>query len=358
MDFILRILFSGLIVFVPSEDRQEVTVFLLNVDHAHHLSDETTLDQHKPLLLARAGNCTGDCTTDDADIAQFLFADQSAPAALDSLEAAVTGGGAWELAGSELSLNKGSSSAPELPDLVLRDNVRGSVNGILQSIPTTATERQDFSWIADLKQVCPSGCSVDPDFFDAQPPAGVVARFRLRTGSVFTYTVARIGSNVTPVHFKRLDGTGNESDYSQAIATWVGADIAISGDSVEIVEAKFADNTERTMNLSPDENGRVEIAILNLPPFMPPATQFTGTPDVGKHFEMYYELSEAPPTPAARLVPRAGAATGAPAYPEVTWQSIHPQAELYSDLLNQIRLDIGRSVYDQTLCPPAQDPRP
>ena len=47
----------------------------------------------------------------------------------------------------------------------------------------------------------------------------------LRSGKVFTYSVARIGGNVTPVHFQRLDGTGNASAYSQAIASWVGAEI-------------------------------------------------------------------------------------------------------------------------------------
>ena len=42
--------------------------------------------------------------------------------------------------------------------------------------------------------------------------------------------VARIGSNVTPVHFQRLDGTGGASSYSQAIASWVGAEIEVSGE--------------------------------------------------------------------------------------------------------------------------------
>lgn len=359
MDFILRILFTGLIVFVPSEDRQEVTIFLLNVDHSHHLSDNTSLEEHKPLLLARAGSCTGDCTTDDADIAEYLFADQSATTALDSLEAAVTGGGAWQLAGSELSLRKGSSSAPELPSLVIRDDVRGSANGVPLMVPTSATERGDFSWIADLKELCTTGCSIDSSFFDEEPPAGLVAaRFRLRTGNMFTYSVARIGSDVTPVHFKRLDGTGSDAPYSQAVAIWVGADVAVTGDSIEIVEEPFGGGTERTMNLVPDENDKVEIAVLNLPPFVPPATQFTGTPEVGKHFEMYYELGDTPPSPAARLVPRPGAASGSPSYTQVTWQSVHPQTELWSGLLNQIRLDVGRSMYEEILCPPAQDPRP
>ena len=66
MEFILRIFFSGLMALIPSEDGTELTVLLLNVEHAHHVSDGTTLAQHKPLLVARAGNCTGQCPTRDS----------------------------------------------------------------------------------------------------------------------------------------------------------------------------------------------------------------------------------------------------------------------------------------------------
>src|SRR5947207_173049 len=127
MGFILRILFSGLIVFVPSQDGKQVTVLLLNVDHNHQLSDGSTLDQHKPLLLARAGDCSGECPTRDSEIAQFLFADKSLSEAEDSLEAAVAGGGAWTLSGSELSVRKGSESDPDLPELSIRRNVRSGI---------------------------------------------------------------------------------------------------------------------------------------------------------------------------------------------------------------------------------------
>lgn len=354
MGFILRILFSGLMVFVPSQDGKQLTVLLLNVDHAHHLSDGTALPSHKALLLARAGNCTGDCTTRDADVASYVFADLAPATALDSLEAAVTGGGAWQLSNSELSVQKTSTEDPDLPELVLKRNVRGTANGQPLAIPTTSAEREDFSWVADLSQICPS-CSLDPSVHAAQPPGLVAARLVLRTGDVFTYSVARIGSNVTPVHFNRLDGTGSSSPYSQAVATWVGADIAVSGSSVQIAESKFDSSAQRTMTLSPDTNGKVEVALLNLPPFVPPASPYNNRPQVGKHFEMYYSLAETPPALEARLVPRAGAAAGSPSYPEVDWQSIHPQTALASDLLNQIRLNAGRSAYDRILCPPTQN---
>jgi hypothetical protein len=359
LEFILRILFSGLIVFVPSEDRQEVTVLLLNVGHAHHLSDDSALDEHKPLLIARAGDCTGQCPTSDPDIAQYLFADKSASAAIDSLEEAVGNGGAWELSGSDLSVRKGSTTDPDLPELTIEEGARGSVNSVLNVIPATSAEREDFSWVADLKQLCPTSCGIDSDLFGNNPPAGLVAaRLRLRTGKLFTYSVARNGANVTPVHFKRLDGTGSVSTYSQAVASWVGTEVEISGDSIEIVEEKFNNDPGRTMKLSPDAEGKVEIAILNMPPFVSPSTPFTGTPAVGRHFEMYYEIADTTPAPATRLVPFAGAASGAPAYAVVDWHSIHPTSAVGSELLNKLRMEIGRSDFEQALCPPSQYPRP
>lgn len=356
MEFILRILFTGLIAFVPSEDGKELTVLLLNVDHNYHVSDGSSLPHHKALLIARAGHCTGTCPTRDSQVAQFMFADKSEAVALDSLEAAVAGGGAWALAGSELSINKGSSTAADLPPLVVRTNARGTVDGQPRIIPTTADEREDYTWIASMKQLCATGsCVLDPAVLAAQPPANLVAaRLRLRSGKVFTYSVARLGSNVTPVRFERRDGEGNASPYTQSVASWVAADIAITGDSVEIVEAKFDGGAGRAMKLEPDTNGKVEVALLNLPPFVPPASTANNAPEVGKHFEMFYELYDNAPAPEMRLVPRAGAPSGAQAYPAIDWHLIHPQS-VQSELLNQLRLDIGRTVYDRTICPPLSD---
>lgn len=345
MDFIVRILFSGMMVFIPNSNGTQLDIVLLNVGHAHEISDGTTLTYHKPLLLARSGNCTGTCPKDDADIATFVFGDKATDAAVDALETALDGGGAWQLAGSDVSVVKGSGD-PDLPALDFIDGVRSGI------IPTTSGERADYSWLADLAQICPT-CGLDDSVLDEDPPAGLVAaRFRLTSGDVSTYSIAQIGSNVTPVHFKRLDGTGSASSYTQAIATWIGADIEVSGDSIQLVETKYDNSTGRTMTLTPDANDRIEIAVLNLPPLVPAAP--SGTPGVGKHFERYYDVTETPPSAAARLVPLAGAAPGTSSYASVTWTSVHPPEELWSELLNALRLNVGRSPFEITLCPPAE----
>ncbi|MFP5246840.1 MAG: hypothetical protein ACLGH0_09105 [Thermoanaerobaculia bacterium] len=354
MEFILRIFFTGLIAFIPSEDKTEVTVLLLNVGHAHHLSDGTAPGAHTAIILARSGGCTGDCDP-DAAVAPYIYRDKPATVAVTTLNTALAEGGAWILNGSDLTIRKGSASDPDLPGLIIVDDARGTVNGQPVVIPSTAAEREDFSWVANLKQLC-SGCTLDSSLLGSNPPAGLVAaRFKIRNGKLFTYAVARMGSNVTPANFQRLDGTGSVSSYSQAIASWVGAEIAVSGDSIEIVEEKFDEGPGRSMILTPDENDRVEIAVLNLPAFVPPASSANDAPQVGKHFERFYDLVETPPAPETRLVPRKGSTTG---LSEVSWSTIHPQQAVYSELLNQLRLDIGRSAYDRILCPPAQNPLP
>jgi len=353
--FVLKLFFSGLMAFVPNQDSTEVTVLLLDVDHNYVSSDSTSLACHRPMLFARGGSCSGDCPKRDADIAEYVYSDLSSSSALDALEAAVSGGGAWALSGSELSVAKGSTNDPALPSLTITRDARATVNSNPAIIPTSATEREDFSWLASMSHICPS-CTFNSDLLGEDPPAIVAARFHIRNGKVFTYSVARIGSDVTPVHFQRLDGSGTTSSYTQAIATWVGAEIEVSGDSIEIVEDKFDSSTGRSMTLTPDEDGKVEVAVVNLPPFVPPSSPFTGTPDPGKHFEYYYELAATPPAQSSRLVPKPGAASGAPSYDEVSWSSIHPQIALYSDLLNALRMNTGRTVYEQALCPPSTWP--
>jgi hypothetical protein len=350
LHFLVRILFSGLIVFIPSHDKQEVTVLLLNVAHHQHLSDGSPMQKHLPVLLARAGACAGDCPRRDPVLAKYLFRDQSPSAAVDSLEASLLNGVGWILSKSDLAILKGNTNDPDLPALTFAQT-RALVNGQPAIIPANALERESFDWLIDLKKLCPD-CEISPAVLAAQPSAIVAARFKLRTGKLFTYSIARIGNSVTPAHFSRLDGEGETLPYTQAIATWVGADIEVSGNSVQITDTKFDTGAQRAMTLTPDSNGRVEIAVLNMPPFVPPASSSNNAPQAGKHYEMYYGILQAPPSVETRRVPYAGPAPGAPEYPAVPWHDIHPQTALWSDLLNAIRLNLGRTAYDRLLCPP------
>lgn len=349
--FVLRILFSGLMAFIPNENGTQVTVLLLNTDH-YHMSDGSAMQPHKPLLFARAGSCSGACDVPSA-ISGYVFRDLSSPAALDSLAYALGDGSAWSIAGSDIAVQK-SSGAANLPAMAMRNNVRGTVNGDPQIIPTSSSERGDTSWIPALQPLCDGGCTIDSDLLATVPPELVAARFTINSGDLYTYALARLGSDITPVQFNRLDGTGSASSYVQAVASWVGLDIEVTGDSIDFVETKHDSSTGRTMTLSPDESGKVEVAVMNLPPSIPPSSTHNDAPQVGKHFEMYYDLLTSPPAREERLVPRVATGTSVP---QVSWSSVHPSTP--SVLLSRLRFEPGRSLYDRTICPPVKpDPTP
>jgi hypothetical protein len=351
MDFILRIFFSGMIAFVPSDDGKELTVVLVNTHAAHVLSDGTPMGDHQPLLLARAKTCVGDCDRRNASIAEFLYAEISSDRAADALEMALDGGGAWRLRNAELSVAKPATSEGCLhPPLMLRRNVRAVDSNGPTAVPSNAVEREDFSWIADLSQVAPSIGSLNPAVLGTPPPEGlVVARLKLRSGKVFTYSLVRIGGKVRPVHFRPVGSTG-DAPYAQAVANWVAAEIRVPGDSVELIEQSYADGSIRKMRLTPD-HGEVEVAVLNIPPFeVMPVGEIPPMPQPGKHFEAYFSLLQTPPD--VRPVPYAK--VSGTDEPSVDWRMLDPDNALRSELLSRLRMEAGRGVYDRVLCPMVQ----
>lgn len=349
-DFLLRIFFSGLVAFVSSPDGKELTVLLLET-HGHTVSDGTPLAHHKPVLLARAQDCTGDCNRQDAAIAAFFYADRPASQAADGLAAALQGGGAWDLANSELLVR--SSGKATLPPLSLHKSLAVTKSDPKKMTPASSDERKDFGWVADLKKILPSFGEFNPALFGPRPPKGIVAaRLRLTSGHVFTRSLIRVDDKVQPIHF-RARGSKSDAGYAQAVANWVEAEIRVPGDSIELVARDFDTGTERSMTLTP-QNGVVEIAVVNLPPFeVPGAGAPRPTPQPGNHFEAFYDLAKNPPAANQRPVPLVRAAKA-----QTDWQSVHPRQTLWSALLDRLRLDAGRGPYDVLLCPVGQGGQP
>lgn len=348
MDFLVRIFFSGLIAFVPSTDGKELTVLLLETHAAHSMSDGTTVPQHIPMLLARAQSCSGDCNQRDPVIAQVLFSDRPASQALDSLDVALDGGGAWTLDDVDISVRQPGGGDPPMPPLFLQTSTR---NG--KPVPATSAEREDFGWVPNLKQVLPSFGTLNPALFGARPPKSIVAaRLRLKSGRVFTHRLIRVDGKVVPLHFRAL-ASKRDTAYVQAAAGWVAADIRVPGDSVEVVAQSFDGGAERSMKLAP-RDGLVEMAILNLPPVvLPSPAEKRIAPLPGRHFEMFYSLAEKPAAAKQRPVPLVRA-------PRVTadFDALHPPDAVASPLLEKLRLESGRSTYDIVLCPVGQAGRP
>jgi hypothetical protein len=341
MTFILRIFFSGLITFVPSQNGKQLTVLLLNAGHATHAAGEATLPEHKALLLARGGNCDGDCVTRDTAAAQFLYPEvDSEGAASDSLLSAVSGGTVWDLTGSQLSFVTPQDGVT----LVKSSSLRG------KRVPNTPDERADFGWVPNLKEIWPASGGLNPAVFAPNPPEDLIAaRLVLESGTVSTYSVIEIGGKVLPVEFRPLSGTAR-APFQRAAANWVEAEVRVPGNDVEIVAESFKGGAKRTIKLTP-QNGVVEVVVLNISRPLPGNRQAAGRP--GVHFERYWSLVQHPPAMGKRPIPQA------PQNQLVKrdWGALHPaDGSRASILLDRLLFPGGRSPYDQLLCPMSQYP--
>lgn len=336
MGFILRIFFSGLIAFIPSEDGKELTVLLINAPQAHHAS--SGVPEHKPVLLARAAACSGDCPRANTSVATFLYPGASSrSAANDALALAIDKGVVWQLAGSDLSLG------------IPRDGVRLAHTAPAgKRVPDNAAERADFRWVANLKEMDPDLGKLDPAVLAEHPPEElIVARLKLTSGEVSTYSVVQVNGDVIPIDFRSSTNVGKP--YLQAVASWVEAEIRVPGDQLEIVEQRFAGGPARKMSLKPSK-GMLDVAVLNVS--RPTGRARTSTPAPGLHFSRYWDLAADPPAFSARPIPQV---------PRIDvekrdFAALHDD-EHKSQLLEKI-FPGGRGPYDQILCPMSQYPKP
>ncbi|MDQ3279789.1 MAG: hypothetical protein M3Q69_00080 [Acidobacteriota bacterium] len=338
-DLILRIFFSGLIAFIPSQDGKEMTVLLLNEPHAHHMT--AAVPEHKAMMLVRAKSCEGACSQSDNEISTFLYPDAASPAAAaESLSKAVQKGAIWQLAGSELAL--------DIPKSGLKLKRVSSADG--KSVPDTVAERRDFRWVANLKDIDPSIGPLNPALFTADPPADlVVARLTLKSGEVSTHSMIRIGDDVAPLDFRSVAGSGPR--YVRAAASWVQAEIRVPGNTLHVEEQSFGGEKKRALDLTPI-NGVIEMAVLNVTrPILPDRT---APPQPGLHFERYWDLAQRPPAAERRPVPQPPNESDA----RRNWRTLHADDKRSSALLNGIFFRDGRTTYDQILCPMSRYPQP
>jgi hypothetical protein len=318
MSITLHLFFAGLIAFVPSQDGRELFVLVPDAGHGHAISDGSSLEPHRALLVARAAGCQGDCEAGNSEIAGLLFADEPDAKRPGELMDAIRRGTAWQLEGVELSIS--------------------SQDGQLKIHP-------GFSSVADLNRIVPGAGFVDPALLAPQPPAGKLAtRLRLQSGEVSAYRlVEEVDGSVPSLRFKTLkDGKDAAPGYMQPLATWVMAEIKIPGNAVEVVARAFGKGGERRVKLSPDDHGIVEIVVMNVP--VTRSTQEAGGP--GKHFEIYYNLART--MPATRPVPYVVKPSGDSGSVE------SKQEAPASKLLDALRLGNSRGVYDRLICPLAQ----
>jgi hypothetical protein len=278
---------------------------------------------------------------------------------MDLLHKAIRDGGAWELDDSDLAIEPAAQTRRSG-----RDNLRilWGTQKTRAAVPQSSEERKDFHWVADISRIAPQAAEIDPDVLAAHPMKGLIAgRLRLREGEVRTHRLVRVGDEVRPIGFKTLGGGSVGVDYSQALADWIVAEIRLPGCRVRLTDTDFVDGERRrAMELSDakceekakatgDEEFVIEIAILNVPhsSFQSVVQPTEMHEHIGRHFEVYYELSKCPPPKELRPVPYVAKEDIG-----VKWLQVHPEEES-SDFLASVVLDSGKALIIPQLCPVA-----
>jgi hypothetical protein len=332
MGFILKVYLLGLIAFVPSKDGSQMTILVVDAANGFTTSDGSAFPPHYPVLLASAGNCHPACASEVATIAPHLYLSPEAdplvmmprsPDPAASLEKLVAGGGAWALSGTQIwlshpvPLSRSASSGLQLA--TGRRPATGGARGQLASLPGSAGETADFSWVAEMQRVSPGAGEIDPDCMRPQPTRCPLAgRLTLNSGTFSTHKLTEYEpknerGGVAEFAFAPLSVAAPGPGQTQAIADWTVVEI-----QVPTCEATFSllpldgRGNARMATLSPracDGKEVVEVAMLNLPdPSQLGALashDHAETTGDGSHFEIFYELARERPAPANRSVPRA-----------------------------------------------------
>ncbi len=360
MDFILRIYFIGLIAFVPDSDGQRMTALLVDARHSYIASDGEQVPEHYPMLFARAQNCSGNCHEQDTFLADTVFPSTlSAGERLTNLQDAVIGGGGWKLDLSQLRIVlPGASQMSLTPFQLVGDG--DTVAGPGRPLPSSSTPRDDFDYVADLREIVGESLVVDSTLLDAPEKGRTVALMKLAAGDVTAQRLSGFKDEIVEFRFATAEELKNGLDLSMplaALADRVMVEIKISGDRVRLEDRNSTTSTVRTMELTPQAGSNViEVVIVNLPKH---GFQFEGshlghptTPGqifIDHHFELFYELAECVPPRNRRPVPGY--------LNDLRTERPNDPSQDSSTFLGALGLAPSRGVWSQPTCVVVQLPR-
>lgn len=339
--FVLRIYFLGLMSFVPDPLDQEMQVLVLDAQTNSYLTENSSIEHHPPLLMAR-GRCEGDCGAQEANEIAALIAPNSTsgPEARANLDRVLQGGGAWLLSNSELSLSPSTAQGKAAGETTSQGNP--------VALTLDTEELRAFHWVVKLKDLVGEEYSqIDPVLLTngASDPR-LAARLRLSEGHLRSRTLFKVGDQIAPVAFR----SAAVSKEVAAASDSAMLEVEIDAQEVEIIATDSLSGHSRRMRLSPDEpGGVVEVALLNAPVSsydpVEVGQRSATSPKPGHHFELYYDLAQSPAPKQMRPIPHLGN------IPKKTTLVARPDPNTFSDLLQAIGLVEGRGAYDRVLCP-------
>lgn len=281
----LRLIFYGLMAFVPN-DSSPTSLHALLVDARghHYSSDGCKLPRHTPALYVSAEDCTvegetkGPCRTSP-----------QIPRPLDEIS------GSWLLDGDNLSLEIVPPDGQRQRTLVAPRKDR---NGT--AIPITATESEDLSWLPSMP------APIDQNCLGAADDCPIAARFKIDDGRVSSCLLFENDINVVPAFDLRpLDGSNparlaTDASSAQAMTTAVLVTLQVPRNSeIRIVSTPLADSCRgrkkptRSILLKAGDRPTIDVWITNMPQHdhtMAPVDKLCEDHSIDRHYEMYYNL--------------------------------------------------------------------
>ncbi len=325
MNVLLKIYFFGLIAFVERSDPHQMLALLVGAQQQHLTAGGEKIPVHIPILVARADHCQGDCDPNHERIASALLPAPQLPDSqdqVDQLQKALGGGGGWILDGLDVRFSVPNIQAKSFPPLTVLRNTTAPNTGIENRLPKDAADFSSFDWVPNLSKAQATPLRIDHRLLDDVLPPGLVAsRLTLEGGTVKVYRLADVDNRIVPWGLEVLPQHAPLETRSErtppgetrAMAVAVVVEVPLSACSVKL-DARNVDpkKAQRSMVLTSNncEGGEIEIAVLNLPSaehamrppsgnVLPPASDIA----IDRHFELYYELAECPPSRAERPVP-------------------------------------------------------
>ncbi|HVT61740.1 MAG TPA: hypothetical protein VHR45_25500 [Thermoanaerobaculia bacterium] len=288
--FIVRIIFVGLVAFVPINPAQpgaplSLKVLLPDVRGPVFASDGCRIPPHLPALFVEADSCkhgSYDCKA-DAELGKAFQGTPCNPSTEDGLVSNVNG--PFSLLDQQITFTTPADAA-RLQFATRKKRA--------PPLPVNAHDSTSFSWVAGTQ----AGYTIDRNCLSGRPGiCPIAARAIIPNGNIsschLTEAVADGGTKsvcsykFAPLFKARLKGLG-----SQALADAVMVAFTLPRTSnVTLHLSSIKESAESEIVLSPGKRAFVNIWVVNVPGEKEDHFDKCNDHDLGKHFELYYNIA-------------------------------------------------------------------
>lgn len=291
--FTLKLIFYGLIGFVPNNEQNPtaLTVVLADGAGSQYASDGCKLPEHYPALFVAASKCRQD--RGRCQFSSFLDGKFGYPKEDLGVK------GSWRIDGKQIkiSLIDSDGTPINIPagDLnFVRDRRQAG-----SQIPGNKVEATDFSWVPKVNL----GKKIDAKCLSGKTICPVIGRIDIKgQGEVTTcHLVETHKEKLVCAHkFEAVTPPAQDpgSFLPQAIADAVMVTMQLPRQqnyldlSVLLTVQTFDQKESIQIALSPGDNSSVNIWIVNLPEYLDESDVACHDVNVDKHSELYFNLSE------------------------------------------------------------------